>query len=49
MWVNRIPWLMAAAALGGLGYGWWLRARAPERYRAIATAAHDVPRPQDIP
>ncbi|MEW1638815.1 APC family permease [Streptomyces sp. NPDC093801] len=48
-WVNRIPWLMVAAALGGLGYAGWLRARAPERYRAVATAAHDVPQPQDIP
>ncbi|MEU9003570.1 APC family permease [Streptomyces sp. NPDC059982] len=42
-WVNRIPWLMVAAALGGLGYAGWLRARAPERYRAVATAAQDIP------
>ncbi|MEV7727396.1 APC family permease [Streptomyces sp. NPDC087917] len=42
VWVNRIPWLMPVAALGGLGYAAWLRARAPERYRAIATA-QDTP------
>jgi hypothetical protein len=34
---------MVGAALGGLGYAGWLRARAPERYRAVATAAHDTP------
>ncbi|MDK9495468.1 APC family permease [Streptomyces katrae] len=45
-WVNRIPWLMAGAALGGLGHARWLRSRSPERYRAIATASpHATPHP----
>ncbi|HEY3608746.1 MAG TPA: APC family permease [Pseudonocardiaceae bacterium] len=36
--VNALPWLLAAATVGGLGYAVWLRRRRPERYAGIARA-----------
>jgi len=34
--VNSLPWLLVAAAVLGIGYAMWLRARRPERYAGIA-------------
>jgi amino acid transporter len=34
--VNALPWLIAAAALGGIGYAHWLRARRPAVYAGLA-------------
>jgi len=42
--VNRLPWLFVVAALGGLGYAWWLRVARPRRYVRLA-AAHTWDRP----
>jgi len=38
--VNSLPWLIAAAAVGGFGYAYWLRARRPAVYQSLAA---DVP------
>ena len=40
--VNALPWLVAAAALGGVGYAQWLRARRPAVYAGLAA---DPPAP----
>jgi amino acid transporter len=34
--VNSLPWLLVAAAVFGIGYAVWLRARRPQRYAGIA-------------
>lgn len=34
--VTMLPWLLVAAAAGGIGYGLWLRLARPERYAALA-------------
>ncbi|MDH2428334.1 APC family permease [Sphaerisporangium sp. TRM90804] len=46
--VNRLPWLLVAAAAGGFLYAWWMRAHRPLRYASLAP---DVPaaRPTLIP
>jgi amino acid transporter len=45
--VNALPWLLAAAAVGGLGYALWLRRGRPAVYRGIAADARaaDPPGP----
>jgi amino acid transporter len=37
--ITALPWVVFATAVGGLGYGLWLRARRPERYAALAVAS----------
>ncbi|HEY3716822.1 MAG TPA: hypothetical protein VGL39_20025 [Jatrophihabitantaceae bacterium] len=44
--VNSLPWLIAAAAVGGFGYAYWLRAHRPGVYQALAT---DAPAPTPAP
>jgi amino acid transporter len=34
--VNRLPWLLVAALLGGAAHAWRLRSVAPQRYAALA-------------
>ncbi|MEC3976890.1 APC family permease [Amycolatopsis sp. H20-H5] len=34
--VTSLPWLLVAAAAGGVGYGYWIRARHPRRYADLA-------------
>jgi amino acid transporter len=34
--VNLLPWLMAVATAGGIGYALWMRARRPQQYQALA-------------
>jgi amino acid transporter len=34
--VAALPWLVLAAAVGGIGYAIWLRARRPEKYAGLA-------------
>jgi amino acid transporter len=34
--VNRLPWLMPIALVGGIAYGWWLRISRPDRYARLA-------------
>lgn len=36
--VTSLPWLLVAAAVGGVSYALWLRARRPERYAVMAAA-----------
>jgi amino acid transporter len=36
--VNQLPWSIVAAAIGGFGYAWWLKARAPSRYDGLTGA-----------
>jgi len=43
--VNSLPWLIAAAAVGGFGYAYWLRAHRPAVYQALATDAPEPTRP----
>jgi amino acid transporter len=33
--VNQLPWLMVLAVCVGVGYGWWLKTRQPERYASL--------------
>jgi amino acid transporter len=41
--VNALPWLIAAAAIGGVGYAYWLRARRPSVYDYLAQDAPAEP------
>jgi len=34
--VNALPWLIVVAAIGGVGYGLWIRSARPERYAGLA-------------
>jgi hypothetical protein len=34
--VNALPWLIAAAAVGGVGYAHWLRVHRPAVYESLA-------------
>ena len=46
--VNGLPFVLAIAALVGVGYGLWLRAKRPERYAGIAVGQireESVPEP----
>ena len=37
--VNLLPWTLVLAAVGGIGYAWWLRRNRPDRYAALAATA----------
>ena len=41
--INSMPWLLAAAAVGGIGYALWLRHRRPDVYALIAAGAAEHP------
>jgi amino acid transporter len=43
--VNLLPWLMVVAAVGGVGYAWWLKVARPERYAGLAASAAEEPAP----
>lgn len=46
--VNMLPWLIAVAIVGGVGYALWMRSARPARYAMLAaeseTEAEDAPR-----
>jgi amino acid transporter len=33
--VSALPWLIALAGFGGVGYAWWMRSARPNRYAAL--------------
>lgn len=39
--VTSLPWLLPLAALGGVGYAYWIRAARPERYAQLAATSGD--------
>jgi MYXO-CTERM domain-containing protein len=45
--VTALPWLLALAALVGLGYAWWLRRRRPAIYAALAKDLATPPQAAD--
>lgn len=47
-WVNNLPWLIAAVAAGGCGYGMWLRSARPQRYGALAGAQAEAIGPEPV-
>lgn len=44
--VNALPWLLAAAAAGGVAYALWLRGRRPALYAGVAADAEAAPDPR---
>ncbi|HEV7977145.1 APC family permease [Amycolatopsis sp.] len=47
--VTSIPWLIAVAALAGLGYAWWLRRHRPTTYAALAQDPATSPQADELP
>ncbi len=41
--VTSLPWLLVAAAIGGIAFAYWLRAAHPERYRRLAGMEDEAP------
>jgi amino acid transporter len=47
--VRALPWLLLAAALGGVGYGLWLKTARPQRYAELAGVQfREQPQPQPV-
>jgi amino acid transporter len=47
--INSLPWLLAAAAIGGIGYALWLRRHRPHVYALIAAGAAEHPEAEMSP
>ena len=47
--VNALPWLLVAAAVGGVLYALWLRSRHVERYAELAPVQLREPSPSQEP